>query len=121
MQGAFKNDLIGLEFDPLVTGGPKLEGETILTSMLGMRVDYSKWWDLAAVIVILILLRVLFFFILKFKERASPFLHNIYAKQALQRIKKRPSFKKAPPSFPSKRHQPLHPLSSQEGLNSPIH
>ncbi|KAK7258127.1 hypothetical protein RIF29_32593 [Crotalaria pallida] len=121
LQGAFKNDMIGLEFDPLIPGGPKLEGEIILTTMLGMRVDYSKWWDLAAVTVILITLRILFFFILKFKERASPFLYSIYAKQALQRIKKRPSFRIAPPSFPSKRHQSLHTLSSQEGLNSPIH
>ncbi|XP_061359630.1 ABC transporter G family member 15-like [Gastrolobium bilobum] len=119
LEGAYKNDMIGLEFDPLVPGGPKLKGEIVLTTMLGMQVDYSKWWDLAAVMVLLILCRVLFFFILKFKERAAPFLHSIYAKQTLQRIKKRPSFRKAP-SFPSKRHQSLHPLSSQEGLNSPI-
>ncbi|XP_057746190.1 ABC transporter G family member 15-like [Arachis stenosperma] len=120
LQGAFKNDLIGLEFDPLVPGGPKLKGETILTTMLGMRIEYSKWWDLAAVVFILILHRVLFFIILRFKEPASHFLYNIYAKQAMQRIKKRPSFRKTP-SFSSKRHQTLHPLSSQEGLNSPIH
>ncbi|MED6135402.1 ABC transporter G member 15 [Stylosanthes scabra] len=120
LEGAFKNDLIGQEFDPLVPGGPKLKGETILKSMLGMRIDYSKWWDLAAVVFILIVLRVLFFFILRFKENASNFLYSIYAKRAMQRIKKRPSFRKTP-SFASKRHQPLHPLSSQEGLNSPIH
>ncbi|XP_045825395.1 ABC transporter G family member 15-like [Trifolium pratense] len=118
LQGAFKNDLIGMEFDPMIPGGPKLKGEIILTTMLGMKVDYSKWWDLAMVIFILMLLRVIFFFILKFKERAVPFLHSIYTKQTLERIKKRPSFRKTP-SFASKRHQPLHPLSSQEGLNSP--
>ncbi|RDX84345.1 ABC transporter G family member 15, partial [Mucuna pruriens] len=120
LQGAFKNDLIGMEFDPLEPGGPKLKGEMILKTMLGIRVDNSKWWDLAAVTIILVLLRVIFFLILKFKERAAPYLHSIYARQTLQRIKKRPSFRKAP-SFPSKRHQSLHPLSSQEGLNSPIH
>ncbi|MED6220321.1 ABC transporter G member 15 [Stylosanthes scabra] len=120
LEGAFKNDLIGQEFDPLVPGGPKLKGESILTNMLGMRIDYSKWWDLAAVVFILIVLRVLFFFILRFRENASNFLYSIYAKQAMHRIKKRPSFRKTP-SFSSKRHQPLHPLSSQEGLNSPIH
>jgi hypothetical protein len=111
---------MGMEFDPMIPGGPKLKGEIILTTMLGMKIDYSKWWDLAAVIFILMLLRVIFFFILKFKERAVPFLHNIYTKQTLERIKKRPSFRKTP-SFASKRHQPLHPLSSQEGLNSPCH
>ncbi|KAK2434834.1 ABC transporter G family member [Trifolium repens] len=120
LQGAFKNDLIGMEFDPMTPGGPKLKGEIILTTMLGMKDDYSKWWDLAVVIFILVLLRVIFFFILKFKERAIPFLHSIYTKQTLERIMKRPSFRKTP-SFASKRHQPLHPMSSQEGLNSPCH
>ncbi|XP_020214727.2 ABC transporter G family member 15 [Cajanus cajan] len=120
LQGAFKNDMIGMEFDSLEPGGPKLKGEMILKTMLGIQVDNSKWWDLAAVMIILIFLRVLFFFILKFKERVAPFLYGIYAKQTLHRINKRPSFRKAP-SFPSKRHQSLHPLSSQEGLNSPIH
>ncbi|KAK7312170.1 hypothetical protein VNO77_35838 [Canavalia gladiata] len=120
LEGAYKNDMIGMEFDPLVPGDPKLKGEFILQTILGIQVDNSKWWDLAAVMVILLLLRVLFFFILKLKEKAAPFLYGIYAKQTLQRIKKRPSFRKAPP-FPSKRHQSLHPLSSQEGLNSPIH
>ncbi|KAL2329218.1 hypothetical protein Fmac_022645 [Flemingia macrophylla] len=116
-RGEFKNDLIGKEFDPLEPGDPKLTGEIILKTMLGIRADNSKWWDLAAVMTILISLRVLFFFILKFKERVAPFLYSIYSKQTLQRIKKRPSFRKAP-SFASKRH---HPLSFQEGLNSPIH
>ncbi|KAJ7964070.1 ABC transporter G family member [Quillaja saponaria] len=120
LQGAYKNDMIGLEFDPLVPGGPKLKGEVILTTVLGIKLDYSKWWDLAAVITILILFRVLFFVILKFKERVSPFFHKIYVKQTLQQMKKRPSFRK-PPSFPSTRHQTLHSLSSQEGLNSPLH
>ncbi|KAI9074880.1 hypothetical protein K1719_043188 [Acacia pycnantha] len=61
---------------------------------------------------------------LKFREFSSPRLRKLYAKQTLHRIKKRPSFRKAAASlsFPSKRHhQPLRPLSPQEGLTSPIH
>lgn len=119
-QGAFKNDLMGLEFDPLEPGGAKLKGEFILKTMLGIKVDNSKWWDLAAIMIILIFLRVFSFFILKFKERAAPFLYSIYARQTLHRLKKRPSFRKGP-SFPSKRHQSLHPLSPPEDLNSLIH
>ncbi|KAK7404312.1 hypothetical protein VNO78_05105 [Psophocarpus tetragonolobus] len=115
LQGAFKNDMIGMEFDPLEPGGPKLKGEMVLKTMLGIQVDVSKWWDLAVVILILLMLRLVFFFILKFKERVTPFLYSIYVNLTLQRIKKRPSFRKGP-SFPS-----LHPLSSQESLNSPIH
>ncbi|ESW03548.1 hypothetical protein PHAVU_011G023000 [Phaseolus vulgaris] len=120
LQGAYKNDMIGMEFEPLLPGAPKLKGEFILKSVLGIKIDYSKWWDLGAVVMILIFLRVLFFFILKFKERVGPLFYSIYARQTLHRIKKRPSFRKGP-SFPSKRHQSLHPLSSQEGLNSPLH
>ncbi|XP_075635929.1 ABC transporter G family member 15-like [Castanea sativa] len=120
IQGAYKNDMIGLEFDSLVPGGPKLKGEVILSSMLGVQLDHSKWWDLGAVAVILISCRLLFFAILKFKERASPCFRTLYTKQTLHHLNKRPSFRKTPP-FPSKRHQPLHSLSSQEGLNSPLH
>ncbi|EOY32730.1 hypothetical protein QUC31_019293 [Theobroma cacao] len=120
LQGAYKNDFIGLEFDPLLPGDPKLTGEEIITKYFGVPVDRSKWWDLSAVVLILVCYRLLFFSILKIKERASPLVQEIYAKRTLQHLSKRPSFRKTP-SFASKRHQPLHSLSSQEGLNSPLH
>ncbi|XP_021277890.1 ABC transporter G family member 13 isoform X2 [Herrania umbratica] len=120
LQGAYKNDMVGLEFDGFIPGGPKLKGDVVLTTMLGIQLDHSKWWDLAAVVMILTAYRFLFFVILKFKERASPFFRTLYAKRTIQHLKKRPSFRKTS-AFPSKRHQVLHSLSSQEGLNSPIH
>ncbi|XVF69603.1 hypothetical protein PTKIN_Ptkin11bG0094300 [Pterospermum kingtungense] len=120
LQGAYKNDMVGLEFDGFIPGGPKLKGEVVLTTMLGIRLDHSKWWDLAAVIVILVAYRILFFVILKFKERVSPLFRTLHAKRTIQHLKKRPSFRKTL-AFPSKRHQVLHSLSSQEGLNSPMH
>ncbi|XP_031259602.1 ABC transporter G family member 13-like [Pistacia vera] len=119
LQGAYKNDMIGLEFDSLEREGPKLKGEVILTTILGINPDHSKWWDLVAVIAILLSYRLLFFAILKFRERASPIFRTLYAKRTLEHLKKRPSFRKMPP-FPSKRHHVQHSLSSQEGLNSPI-
>ncbi|XP_054796036.1 ABC transporter G family member 12-like [Prosopis cineraria] len=121
LQGAYKNDMMGLEFDGMNPGDPKIKGEFILRTVLGLQVDHSKWWDLAAVALILISFRLFLFLLLKFREFSSPLLREIYTKQTLQRIKKRPSFRKAASSlsFPSKRHQ--HPLSSQEGLTSPIH
>ncbi|KAK3026356.1 hypothetical protein RJ639_042653 [Escallonia herrerae] len=120
LQGAYKNDMIGIEFDPAQPGDPKLKGEVILETVLGISLRHSKWWDLAVVISILLFYRLLFFTILKFKERASPVFRKLYAKRTLQHLRKRPSFRKTPP-FPSKRHQIVHSLSSQEGLNSPIH
>ncbi|CAN1750997.1 ABC transporter G family member 15 [Linum perenne] len=120
LQGSYKNDMIGMEFEPLLPGGPKLKGEEFLTTVLGVNLDYSKWWDLAAVVAILVAFRLLFYGILKLKERSSPMLREMYAKRTLHHLKKRPSFRKNSP-FPSQRHQVLHPLSAQEGLFSPIH
>ncbi|KAK4492355.1 hypothetical protein RD792_003159 [Penstemon davidsonii] len=123
LQGAYKNDMIGLVFDPLVPGDPKLKGEDIISNMFGIPLDHSKWWDLFALYALIICYRFLFFLILKAKERIGPFFQSLYAKRALHRFKKRPSFKRKP-SFSnvssSKRHSNLHSLSSQEGLNSPI-
>ncbi|XP_011045407.1 PREDICTED: ABC transporter G family member 15-like [Populus euphratica] len=120
LQGAYKNDMIGLEFDPLVPGGPKLKGEEVLTTMLGISLDHSKWWDLAAVVIILIAFRLLFFAILKFKERILPVFRKLCAKRTLKQLKKRPSFTKTCSPFPSVRNQPAQSLSSQEGLSSPV-
>nr|XP_043613509.1 ABC transporter G family member 12-like isoform X2 [Erigeron canadensis] len=117
LQGAYKNDMVGLEFDAPYDGETKLSGEFILTTMLGVSLEHSKWWDLAIVVAILILYRLLFFVILKFKERATPVFWKLYAKRTLQHLNKRPSFRKT--SFSPQRHQPMSSLSSQEGLNSP--
>ncbi|ESW03549.1 hypothetical protein PHAVU_011G023100 [Phaseolus vulgaris] len=119
IQGAYKNDLLGLEFEPLIPGDPKLNGEYVITHMLGIELNHSKWWDLAALFVILIGYRLLFFVVLKLKERASPLFQTLYAKRTIQQLEKRPSFRKMP-SFPSQRHQTLHSLSSQDGLESPL-
>ncbi|KAJ4971086.1 hypothetical protein NE237_004185 [Protea cynaroides] len=118
LQGAYKNDLVGLEFDPLVPGDPKLKGEVIIQTIFGMNMDHSKWLDLTALLAILISYRLLFFIILKFKERASPVVRAFYMKRTIKRLNKRPSFRKK--QSISKRFPTLHPLSSQEGFNSPI-
>nr|QMS43326.1 ATP-binding cassette transporter G family member 12 [Medicago truncatula] len=119
-QGSYKNDLLGLEFDPLLPGDPKLTGEYVITHMFGVELSHSKWWDLGALFIILICYRILFFIILKFKERALPLFQALYAKRTLHQLEKRPSFKKMS-SFTSMRRQPLHSLSSQEDLDSPLH
>nr|GMD73736.1 ABC transporter G family member 15-like [Ipomoea batatas] len=120
LQGGYKNDLLGLVFDPLFPGQSKLSGEEVIQQMFGLPLDHSKWWDLLALYCLIICYRFTFFLVLKLKERTGPFLRSVYAKRKLKRLKKRPSFMAKPPSFPSKRHQPLHSLSSQEGLSSPI-
>ncbi|KAL2942015.1 ABC transporter G family member 15 [Bienertia sinuspersici] len=118
IQGGYKNDLVGLTFDPLVPGDPKLEGHYIVEQMFGVPLDHSKWWDLAAIFLLIFSYRVLFLVVFKIRERASPVFQTIYRKKTLNHLKKRPSFRRT--AFPSKRHQPPYPLSYQEGLSSPI-
>ncbi|KAL1803073.1 hypothetical protein DCAR_0934747 [Daucus carota subsp. sativus] len=120
LQGAFKNDMIGLEFEPREPGEPKLKGEYILKTMLGVSLKHSKWWDLAVVGGMLIFSRLLFFVILKLRERALPMFQKLYAKKKIEHLHERASFRKTQ-TFPSLRHQAVHSLSSQEGLNSPLH
>ncbi|XP_038695714.1 ABC transporter G family member 15-like [Tripterygium wilfordii] len=120
IQGAYKNDFLGLEFDPLIPGDPKLKGDFIIKTVFGVPADRSKWWDLAAIVVVLVCYRLLFFVILKFKERAFPMFSTFYAKKIKEQLDKRPSFRKIP-SFSSKRYQTLYSLSSQDGRNSPLH
>ncbi|KAK6937179.1 ABC transporter-like, ATP-binding domain [Dillenia turbinata] len=119
LQGALKNDFIGLEFDPLEQGGAKLKGEDILRGLLGIPLDHSKWWDLFAVFVFFVIYRIIFFIILKFKERAAPMFQTLNARRTLQHLKNQAGLKKMS-SFPSKRHKNHRSMSSQVGLNSPI-
>ncbi|CAA3028251.1 ABC transporter G family member 15-like [Olea europaea subsp. europaea] len=119
LQGSYKNDMLGLVFDPLVPGDPKITGAHVIKFLFKIPLDHSKWWDLFAVYALIVCYRLLFFIILKLRERAAPIFHSLYAKRTMHRIKKRHSFKRKP-SISSKRHHNLHPLSSQEGLNSPI-
>lgn len=118
IQGSYKNDLIGLTFDPLLPGSPKLKGEDIVTKMFGIPLDHSKWWDLGALFLLILVYRVLFFVVFKIRERASPMFRTIYTKKTLSHLKKRPSFRQY--AFPSRRYQPQYSLAYQEGLSSPI-
>ncbi|KAL6195980.1 hypothetical protein ACLB2K_031597 [Fragaria x ananassa] len=77
IQGAYKNDFLGLEFEPMIAGEPKLSGEYVVTHTFGIPLEHSKWWDLVAILAILVSYRVLFFLILKFKESASPLFQTL--------------------------------------------
>lgn len=120
-QGQLKNDMIGMEFDSPLQGEPKLKGETILREMFGINPDSSKWWNLAALTCLLVGLRFIFYVVLKYKERSSLFFQKLYAKRTtLQSHVKVASFRKDQYISSSKRHRTLTPLSSQEGLGSPL-
>ncbi|KAJ9699249.1 hypothetical protein PVL29_008042 [Vitis rotundifolia] len=114
-KGLYKSLLMGLEFDPLIPGDPKLKGEFFLRTMLGISLSHSKWWDLAAVLAIAISYRLLFLAVLKLKEQGSPLLLTLYTKKILQLLRNRQK-----PCLSSERHHPPYSLSSQEGFSSPI-
>ncbi|KAL6133974.1 hypothetical protein ACLB2K_066207 [Fragaria x ananassa] len=121
IEGQLKNDMIGMEFDSPLQGEPKLKGETILREMFGINPDSSKWWNLAALTCLLVGLRFIFYAVLKYKERSSLFFQKLYAKRTtLQSHVKVASFRKDQYISSSKRHRTLTPLSSQEGLGSPL-
>ncbi|CAN6719174.1 unnamed protein product [Malus baccata var. baccata] len=120
IQGQYKNDMIGLEFDPLVAGDPKLKGEDVLLHLYGINPDVSKWWDLAALACLLLCVRIIFYLVLKYKERASLSIQRLYAKATFQHHPKRDSLKKEQFVSNSKRHRTVNSLSSQEGLGSPL-
>ncbi|XP_019155561.1 PREDICTED: ABC transporter G family member 15-like [Ipomoea nil] len=120
LQGAYKNDMIGLVFDPLIPGDPTLKGEDVLKTMFKLPMDHSKWWDLLALYCLIVVYRLVFFIVLKVKERALPFFRSVYAKRTLHRLSKRPSLMRRPSlSLSSKRYHNFRSLSSQEGLGSP--
>ncbi|KAF3330745.1 ABC transporter G family member 15-like protein [Carex littledalei] len=119
LQGGYKNDLLGLEFDPLWPGDKKLTGEYIITNLFGIKLNHSKWFDLGIMFVILLAYRLIFFCVLKLKESASPLYRTVYAQVTVRKLMNNPSLKKKFVST-SKRHQPPHPMAIQEGLSSPL-
>uniref|UniRef100_I1P5Z1 ABC-2 type transporter transmembrane domain-containing protein n=1 Tax=Oryza glaberrima TaxID=4538 RepID=I1P5Z1_ORYGL len=122
LKGAYKNDLIGLEFEPMMPGQPKLTGEYIITKMMGLSLNHSKWLDLSMIFVLLFAYRLIFFLVLKAKEAAAPYIRVAYTRFTIKRLERRASFRKTlAMSSMSKRHnQPPHPMAVQEGLNSPM-
>ncbi|TXG70340.1 hypothetical protein EZV62_005275 [Acer yangbiense] len=79
IQGQYKNDMIGLEFDPQMPGDTKLMGEEVLQKIFGMELELSKWWDLFALLVLLVSYRLILLAVLKYKEKSLSLLRRLYA------------------------------------------
>ncbi|KAB5519515.1 hypothetical protein DKX38_023834 [Salix brachista] len=119
IQGEYKNEMIGLEFDPFLPGNSKLKGETVLQTVFGIPLSHSKWWDLTALLLLLLTHRLVLYMVLKYKDRIASKFPRLHADKTLQHLAMRVS-KAGERLSSSKRHDPQHPLSSQEGLSSPI-
>ncbi|TXG70343.1 hypothetical protein EZV62_005278 [Acer yangbiense] len=79
IQGQYKNDMIGLDFDPQNPGDTKVMGEEVLQKIFGMELDHSKWCDLLALLVLLVSYRLILLAALKYKEKSLSLLHRLYA------------------------------------------
>ncbi|KAK7285623.1 hypothetical protein RJT34_20399 [Clitoria ternatea] len=118
VQGQYKNDMLGIEFDSILPGDPKVSGEKVLTLVFGVPLDHGKWWDLTALFTLLLVHRLIHFIVLRFAKRSksSPVLWS-YAKETLHFAQR--SLLKNKPSISSRKHEAQHPLSSQECVLSP--
>ncbi|XP_045797656.1 ABC transporter G family member 15-like [Trifolium pratense] len=117
VQGQYKNDMLGVEFDPLLPGGPKVTGEQVLPILFGVSLSHGKWLDLTVLVILLFLHRLLLFLVLRYNKRGISHLLWIYAMGNLQFAKR--GLLKKKPSMSSKKQEPTRPLSSLENAMSP--
>ncbi|KAK7378131.1 hypothetical protein VNO80_03568 [Phaseolus coccineus] len=116
VQGQYKNDMLGVEFDPLLPGDAKVSGEKVLSLILGVPLNHNKWWDLTALATILLVHRLVLYLVLRFVKRAKSPCLWFCAKKSLPLGKTCLLNNK---SSISSRKLAQPPLSSQEGLMSP--
>ncbi|XP_054801210.1 ABC transporter G family member 15-like isoform X2 [Prosopis cineraria] len=80
VQGQLKNDMLGLEFDPLIPGNPKAKGEQVLKLTFGVSTNHDKWWDMTALVTLFIAHRFILFLVLRYDKRQISPLRWFYAK-----------------------------------------
>ncbi|XP_027349230.1 ABC transporter G family member 15-like [Abrus precatorius] len=89
VQGQYKNDMLGVVFDPLLPGDPKMTGEEVLKVVIGVPLDHDKWWDLTALVFLLFFHRLILFLVLRCNKRSvSPVLW-FYLCQAKSTLRKK--------------------------------
>ncbi|MCO5548669.1 hypothetical protein L7F22_002128 [Adiantum nelumboides] len=85
LQGQFKNDLIGMEFDNQVFAvPPKITGKHILEHFYQISTHMNKWVDLAMIVVMVIMYRLLFLGAIKVKESVVPQVRAKLTQRSLQ-------------------------------------
>jgi len=105
--------MLGVEFDPLLPGDPKVTGEQVLPILFGVPLSHGKWWDLTALVTLLIVHRFLLFLVLRYNKRGLFRMLWCYAKEKLHFTKQRLLKNKI------KKLESPYPLSSLEYAVSP--
>lgn len=74
-QGFYKNEFLGLSFpNRLGYTPPTITGMEIVRDEYEMQVGYSKWVDLGILFGMVIIYRLIFFFIIKIREKFTPMM-----------------------------------------------
>jgi hypothetical protein len=81
LQGFYKNDFTGLTFENGVAGGTRITGESILKDTFQVT-GFSKWIDLAILVGMAVLYRILFFGLIKLKEKLAPIVKDMLSGNA---------------------------------------
>eukprot|EP00250_Pteridium_aquilinum_P018713 c24179_g1_i1 orf=516-2765(-) len=93
LQGQYKNDLLGLQFDNVSPLLPPLSGEQILRDNFQIDLSWNKWWDTVMVFLNIFAYRLIFFINIKLNEKVTPHLRAFYTKHASRWRAQRPSAK----------------------------
>jgi hypothetical protein len=109
--------MLGIEFDPLLPGDPKVTGEQVLPILFGVPLSHGKWLDLIVLVILLFVHRLLLFLVLRYNKRGISHSLWFYAKNNLKFAKQH--LRKNKPTMSSKKQELPHPLSSLENAMSP--
>eukprot|EP01018_Ginkgo_biloba_P002228 Gb_14532 [translate_table: standard] len=78
-QGFYKNEFEGLNFGSKEVGDASINGDEILRETWHVEMGYSKWVDLLILGGMVIVYRLLFFLIIKLKEKARPIIRKMFS------------------------------------------
>ncbi|KAI3774612.1 hypothetical protein L1987_49171 [Smallanthus sonchifolius] len=76
LEGLYKNEFEGLTFPAYLRGPPTIDGKTLLKSVLHVEMGYSKWIDLGVLFGMVVAYRIMFFCIIKTKEKLRPVIRD---------------------------------------------
>lgn len=110
--------MLGVEFDPLIPGDPKVTGEHVLPILFGVPLSHGKWLDLTMLVILLLVHRFLLFLVLRYHKRGITHVLWFYVKNNLQSTK-RVLLKNKQSISCKKQEPPQCPLSSLENALSP--
>ncbi|KAH7351993.1 hypothetical protein KP509_19G024200 [Ceratopteris richardii] len=92
LQGQYKNDYMGLEFDNVSPLFPPITGKEILTEKFQIDLSWNKWWNAAMVFAFFFAYRIIFFMNIKLNEQATPYIRAcLTRKTTQQKVQQQPA------------------------------